>query len=49
MIALPESFINHDHDYLLKKMVNEFKEQYGVECFAALHAIIKGKQTCISI
>ncbi|MDE6214113.1 MAG: MobA/MobL family protein, partial [Lachnospiraceae bacterium] len=26
-----------DHDYLLKKMVDEFKEKYGVECFAALH------------
>ena len=37
MIALPESFINHDHGYLLKKMVDEFKEKYGVECFAALH------------
>ena len=37
MIALPESFINYDHDYLLKKMVNEFKEKYDVECFAALH------------
>ncbi len=32
---LPESFINHD--YQLKKMVDEFKEKYGVECFAALH------------
>ena len=37
MIALPESFINYDHDYLLKKMVDKFKEKYGVECFAALH------------
>lgn len=37
MIALPESFINYDHDYLLKKMVDEFKQRYGVECFAALH------------
>lgn len=37
MIALPESFINYDHDYLLKKMVDEFKKRYGVECFAALH------------
>ena len=37
MIALPESFINYDHDYLLKKMVDEFKEKYGVECFAVLH------------
>ena len=37
MIALSESFINHDHGYLLKKMVDEFKEKYGVECFAALH------------
>ena len=37
MIALPESFINCDHDYLLKRMVDEFKKRYGVECFAALH------------
>ena len=37
MIALPESFINYDYDYLLKRMVDEFKEKYGVECFAALH------------
>ena len=37
MIALPESFIHHDHDYLLKRVVDEFKKQYGVECFAALH------------
>lgn len=37
MIALPESFINYDHDYLLKKMVDEFKKKHGVECFAALH------------
>ena len=37
MIALPESFISYDHDYLLKKMVDKFKEKYGVECFAALH------------
>ena len=37
MIALPESFINYDHDYLLKRMVDEFKKQYGVECFTALH------------
>ena len=34
---MPESFIYYDHDYLLKKMVDEFKEKYGVECFAALH------------
>ena len=37
MIALPESFIDHDYDYLLKRMVDGFKERYGVECFAALH------------
>jgi len=36
MIAPPESFINYDHDYLLKRMVDEFKKKYGVECFAAL-------------
>lgn len=37
MIALPKSFINYDHDYLLKRMTDEFKKRYGVECFAALH------------
>ena len=37
MIALPESFINYEHDYLLKSMVDKFKKQYDVECFAALH------------
>ena len=37
IIALPESFINYDHNYLLKKMVDEFKGKYDVECFAALH------------
>ena len=37
MIALPESFIDYDHDCLLHKMVDKFKEKYGVECFAALH------------
>ena len=37
MIALPESFINYDNDYLLKKIMDEFKEKYGVDCFAALH------------
>jgi hypothetical protein len=37
MIALPESFISYDYDYLLKRMVDKFKEKYGVECFAALH------------
>lgn len=37
IIALPESFIHYDHDYLLKRMADEFKKRYGVECFAALH------------
>ena len=37
MIALPKSFINYEHDYLLKRMVDEFKKRYGVECFAAFH------------
>ena len=37
MIALPESFIHYEHDYLLKRMVDEFKKHYGVECYAALH------------
>ena len=37
MIALPESFIHYDHDYLLKKMEDDLKKRYGVECFAALH------------
>lgn len=37
MIALPENFIHYDHDYLLKRMVDAFKQRYGVECHAALH------------
>ena len=37
MIALPESFISYDHDCLLKRMVDEFKKKYGVECYATLH------------
>lgn len=37
MITLPESFFNYDYNYLLKRMVDEFKKRYGVECFAALH------------
>ena len=37
MIALPESFIHYDYDWLLKRMTDEFKNRYGVECFAALH------------
>lgn len=37
MIALPESFIHYDHDWLLKRMTDEFKKCYGVECYAALH------------
>lgn len=37
MIALPESFINYDHGYLLKRMIDKFKEKYGVKYFAALH------------
>ncbi len=37
MIALPESFIDHDKEALLKRMVDAFREKYGVECFAALH------------
>lgn len=37
MIALPENFIHYDHDFQLKRMVDAFKKQYGVECFAALH------------
>jgi hypothetical protein len=37
MIALPESFISYDYDYLLKRMVDKFREKYGVECISALH------------
>lgn len=37
MIALPESFVDYDRDALLKRMVDAFREKYGVECFAALH------------
>jgi len=37
MIALLESFISYDYDYLLKRMVDEFKKKYGVECYAVLY------------
>lgn len=37
IIALPESFTEYDPDALLKIFTDHFKQQYGVECIAALH------------
>lgn len=48
MIALPESFINHDHDELLKGWLTDLR--IGTAWSVLLHFIItNGKQTCISI
>ncbi len=48
MIALPESFISYDYDYLLKRMVDEFKKN-TVWSVMLRYITINGKQTCISI
>lgn len=37
IIALPESFVDYDPDKLLKLFTEHFKQNYGVECIAALH------------
>lgn len=37
IIALPEDFIQYDKKWLLKTVVNYFKQEYGVECFSGLH------------
>ncbi len=37
IIALPESFIEYDKNWLLQTVVDYFKQEYGVECFSGLH------------
>lgn len=37
IIALPESFVDYEPDRLLKLFTEHFKQNYGVECIAALH------------
>lgn len=37
IIALPEDFIQYDKKWLLKMIVDYFKQEYGVECFSGLH------------
>ena len=37
IIALPESFVEYEPDKLLKLFTEHFKQNYGVECIAALH------------
>ena len=37
IIALPPTFINYDHDELLRMFVESYKAKYDVECTAALH------------
>jgi len=37
IIALPESFVNYQSDMILKLFTEHFKQNYEVECIAALH------------
>ena len=37
IIALPESFVDYEPNRLLKLFTEHFKQNYGVECIAALH------------
>ena len=37
IIALPESFVDYEPDKLLKLFAEHFKQNYSVECIAALH------------
>ena len=37
IIALPESFVEYEPDKLLRLFTEHFKQNYGVECIAALH------------
>lgn len=37
IIALPESFVDYEPDKLLKLFTEHFKQNYDVECIAALH------------
>lgn len=37
IIALPESFVHFEPEYLLKRFTDHFKQKYKVECISALH------------
>ena len=37
IIALPESFVHYEPEYLLKRFTDHFKQKYQVECISALH------------
>lgn len=37
IIALPESFVHYEPEYLLKRFTDRFKQKYKVECISALH------------
>lgn len=37
MIALPESFVHYEPEYLLKRFTDHFMQKYKVECISALH------------
>jgi len=37
IIALPESFIYYEPEYLLRRFTDHFKQNYKVECISALH------------
>ena len=37
IIALPESFVYYEPEYLLRRFTDHFKQKYKVECISALH------------
>ena len=37
IIALPENFVDYQPDMILKLFTEHFRQNYGVECIAALH------------
>jgi hypothetical protein len=37
IIALPESFVHYEPEYLLKRFTDHFRQKYKVECISALH------------
>ena len=39
IIALPESFVYYEPEYLLRRFTDHFKQNYKVECISALHHI----------
>lgn len=37
IIALPESFVYYEPEYLLRRFTDHFKQKYKIECISALH------------